>query len=67
MDSNLRFAKKVKSIEYDATTSILTINFTARIVKSYADVPAKLYEELTASADQTEYYQQKIEGQFRVL
>lgn len=63
----LKFSKKVKSIEYDETTGILTIEFTAKIVKRYAEVPVKLYEELAASSDKTDTYQQKIEGQYPVL
>jgi len=45
----------------------LTIVFTAKIIKHYAEVPVKLYEELAASSDQTDTYQQKIEGQYPVL
>jgi len=66
MASRLQFSKKVLSFQYDPDNCTLIIQFTAGIVKKYFDVPQTLVDTFEKASDRTIFYEEKINGYFRV-
>lgn len=62
-----QFTRKIKDISYDKSSKQLSISFDAGISKIYLSVPHKTYDELSKASNQNQYYQDKIDGQFRIL
>lgn len=61
------FSRKIKQIEYNPETKSLTIIFGNGIIKKYCEVPENIYKELLDNDDPNEYYENKINGRYRVL
>ncbi len=62
-----QYTRKIKDISYDNSGKQLTILFEAGISKVYLSVPHKTYDELSKATNPNQYYQDKIDGQFRIL
>jgi hypothetical protein len=61
------FSRKIKEIKYNSETELLTIVLGAGISKKYSGVPENVYNELVDSKEPNRYYEEKINGQFKIL
>ncbi len=62
-----KFTRKIKDSRYDKSSGQLSIMFDAGISKIYLDVPLRVYDDFSKAPDPNQYYQDKIDGQFRIL
>jgi hypothetical protein len=61
---NSMFLRKVKNIKYNPETRTLIVLLNDDLVKSYSNVPEKVFSSFSKSPDKTSYYLEKIEGHF---
>ena len=66
MGSKLFFERKVESLDYDSEHNTLSIVFKNGNTRSYLEVPKRIYGELSKATDQTLYYQEHIDGHFKL-
>jgi hypothetical protein len=60
------FERKIKETSYDKSSGQLTIVLDAGISRTYLDVPHKTYDELSKAPNPSQYYNDRIDGQFRI-
>jgi hypothetical protein len=66
LDKSYRFTRRIKDTNYDKSSGQLTIRLDAGISRIYLDVPHKIYDELSKSPNPNQYYNDRIDGQFRI-
>lgn len=66
MTSSLLFSRKVKEIEYEPTTRVLTIVSITGLIKRYYGVPETVYYKLYNAVDTNRVYQDIIDGHYSV-
>ena len=66
MNQNSFFSRKIVDFDYDAETSVLTIRFYSGVTKNYYDVPQRINHGLKDASDKNQYYQEQIDGRFRI-
>lgn len=66
MNSNSMFSRKIKGFDYDPDNTVLIIDFGNGIIKKYLDVSQMIYDSFSSAPDKNIFYQEQIEGRFRV-
>lgn len=61
-----RYTRKIKATSYEKSSGQLSIVFDAGISRIYLDVPHRVYDELSKSANPNQYLNDRIDGQFRI-
>ena len=55
----------IRSVGYDAESSVLEIEFTSGKVYRYEDVPETVYTELTSAGSKGRYFEEQIDGTYQ--
>ena len=54
----------MRSVGYDAESSILEIEFSSGKIYRYADVPQNVYRGLMSSGSKGRYFEEQIDGAY---
>ncbi|MGI5849881.1 MAG: KTSC domain-containing protein [Christensenellales bacterium] len=66
MIANSLFSRRIDDFSYDSEKAVLTIRFHSGVTKQYFDVPQKISQGLCEASDKNQFYQEQIDGKFRI-